>query len=138
MHALSLIGQILSRWEQRHQTHSLRLYGTLTRGAVWSCMNRVHWGMTDLRRILLWGVKQGLLEKNEARRLWTLIKMIVNVVDAQTPNVVRECVQTTFTPHLNSEHKSCKKIWHDVLTQLNYSPGVSRPWQEWITEKIGL
>lgn len=137
MHAMPLICQILSRLEQRNQKHCLRLYGTLARGAVWSCMNRVNWAMDDLRRILLWGVKRGLIEKNEARRLWTLVGMIAEAsrTAGHEPDGIAARAQGP-PPNGESGRQGAGAARHDVRTRLNAAGGMSHPWQEWVTERI--
>ncbi len=115
MQAMSLIGRILSRLERRNRDHPLRLYGTLVRGAVWACMNREGAPAADLRHILRWGVRRELMDPHEARRLWALVGMLAGAAPAADGPV---------------------RTAGELRTRLNRTPGVSRPWQEWATERI--
>jgi len=117
MEVLPLITEMLIKVEIRNQRHPMRLYGTLARGAVWSCLNRVSWAMPDLARVLRWGVGRGLIHRAEARRMWTLMRLLVGSdVSSDGP------ADSGPDPQLH--------------TQLHVLHGLARPWQEWATEKI--
>ena len=121
MQVISLVSEILKTVELRNQNHRFRLFGTLTRGAVWTCMNRVAWALPDLARVLRWGVAQGLIHRAEARRMWFLVRTLVRQAAPLEEDAVFPFVrQEGFVE----------------ATHLQVLPGLVRPWQEWATEKI--
>ena len=121
MQIMPRIDALLIEWEHRNRRHPMRLYGTLARGAVWTCLNRVSWAMPDLARILRWGVQRQLIEHTEARRLWRLIQLITETATAATAT---------------GADGPCHRWAPPPRTQLHVLHGLARPWQEWPTEKI--
>ncbi len=122
MQVLPLVTELLFQVEVRNQQHPMRLYGTLARGGVWSCLNHATWAFPDLARILRWGVGRGLIERAEARRMWTLMRML------EGPQA---------EPPLPGAPGPGERAPDPALrTQLHVLHGLARPWQEWVTEKI--
>jgi len=128
MQVLPLVTELVHHVEVRNQRHPMRLYGTLTRGAVWSCLNHVSWALPDLARILRWGVRRGLIERAEARRLWTLIRML----EASSATGLSGPPETPGPPGRPPSPGGPP----GPGTHLHVLHGFSRPWQEWATEKI--
>jgi hypothetical protein len=128
MEVLPLVTEMLVKVEIRNQRHPMRLYGTLARGAVWSCMNRVSWALPDLARVLRWGVARGLIERAEARRMWMLVRMLVEPGAAVVPPPPSGPPDASVPVGLHGDH--------GLDTRLHVLHGFARPWQEWATEKI--
>ncbi len=110
MQILWTVTELLKTVENRNRKHPYRLYGTLARGAVWSCLNRTTWALPELARVLRWGTRQNLITRTEARRMWHLIRVLVEMSETE-PDPVRTTLQP-MASHMN------------------------RPWQEWATEKL--
>ncbi len=128
MQIMPRIDALLIEWEHRNRRHPMRLYGTLARGAVWTCLNRVSWAMPDLARILRWGVQRQLIEPNEARRMWRMIQTVAEAATTATTAGVSPRTRPGPGPEPRPEAPPC--------TQLHVLHGLARPWQEWPTEKI--
>ncbi len=118
MQVMPLVIEMLRQVELRNQRHPMRLYGTLARGAVWSCLDKMAWAMPDLARILRWGVERRLIGRAEARRLWRLVHLAVEAGAA--------------APVLPSRSPPPAAL----RTELHVLHGLARPWQEWATEPI--
>jgi hypothetical protein len=128
MQIMPRIDALLIEWEHRHRRHPMRLYGTLARGAVWTCLNRVSWAMPDLARILRWGIRQRLIEPTEARRMWRLIQLLTEAAGVANPPGVAN--------HPGAAPDPTPRREPPIRTQLHVLHGLARPWQEWPTEKI--
>jgi hypothetical protein len=142
MEVLPLITEMLVKVETRNQRHPMRLYGTLARGAVWSCLNRVSWAMPDLARVLRWGASRGLIQRAEARRMWTLMRLLVGADaisdDPPEPSWRPDATWSGSSPDSVQDPSGSSVAGPDPVlrTQLHVLHGLARPWQEWATEKI--
>ncbi|MBU1243909.1 hypothetical protein KKD52_03290 [Myxococcota bacterium] len=145
MEVLPLITEMLIKVEVRNQHHPMRLYGTLARGAVWSCLNRVSWAMPDLARVLRWGVGRGLINRAEARRMWTLMRLLVGPETSSdgppgptSPPWQPDLAWSTApaVPEADPSGSAGGGPNPQLRTQLHVLHGLARPWQEWATEKI--
>ena len=113
------VTELLHQVELRNQRHPMRLYGTLARGAVWSCLDRMSWAMPDLARILRWGVERRLIGRAEARRLWRLVQLALEPDTSAAP----------VLPGRSPPQEALR-------TELHVLHGLARPWQEWATEPL--
>lgn len=118
MQVMPLVTEVLRQVELRNQRHPMRLYGTLARGAVWSCLDRTAWAMPDLARVLRWGVQRRLIDRAEARRLWRLVHL------ALEPEATSPVLPPRRSPPAA------------LRTELHVSHGLARPWQDWATEPL--